>query len=325
MILLTFDEFIVKYNGQTIDFDGHFGPQCVDLIRQYIHEVLGTQQPYSVVGAYQLLDELPVGYEIHLSGEIKKGDILVWQKGYGENGHTSIALDSNAQQVQVFEQNNPIGSKCHTAWHNYGYIRGWFRPVTTLQKTFMSATVADNAHWPTLQAQLDTLKAWFLHYSNNRFEPVFDTKQTNFGTVPFSIMDGSSAPDVNWYRINVTPLTKGQATFLLLPMNQWQENPNSPNWIGGKMTWGDPGKPVRIQCTGNENEIIPSNTPGGYDAAPVFVHRAFHEICHALFFLTGQPDRVHEFLLNVPDDRRAALLDLVDWRALQSALVKIKG
>lgn len=321
---MTLQDFITKYNGQYKDFDGEYGDQCMDLYRFYVQEVWELPQTPSVQGASQVFDSLPPGYDKFTQGHIMPGDVMTWTEKYAPNGHIGIVVSSGPTTMQVFEQNNPIGSACGTHTHNYGNIKGWFRPTSPqVAKTFMSITLADNAHWPSLQVQLDTLKAWFLHYSNNRFEPVFDTKQTNFTSVPFSSLGGILAPDVNWYRSNVTPLTKGQASFLLLPYSQWQES--STGYFWGVMSWGDPNKPVRIQCTGAENEIIPSNTQGGYNTAPVFVHRAFHEICHALFFLTGQPDRVHEFLLQSPTDRRAELLDLVDWRALQSALVKIKG
>ncbi len=38
---MTFQEFLEKYNGRSVDFDGWFGFQCMDLMHQYIHDVLG--------------------------------------------------------------------------------------------------------------------------------------------------------------------------------------------------------------------------------------------------------------------------------------------
>lgn len=311
---MNLDQFVAKYDGKKIDFDGHFGAQCVDLIRQYINEVLGTQQPYGVVGAYQLLDNLPVGYEVHLSGEIKPGDILVWNKGYGENGHTAIVLESNPQQVRVFEQNNPIGTKCHSAWHNYGLVRGWFRPKAQMSKTFMTVSVVANKNnWTTLPAQVKALSDYFILHSGNRLETVGNIVQSNFSNiplVPFLGGDGGKSIDPNWYRSNVTPLCTGQISlFTLNP----EDYPNGSTW--GFMTYGDPGRPVRCEISPKEN--IPNT-----DGTPVFVIQAFHEICHAIFFLTGQPDRVHELIYPLPGNPKA-ILDLVDYRALQNALVKI--
>ena len=38
---MTFDEFIAKWNGKGIDLDYAYGDQCMDLMHQYIVEVLG--------------------------------------------------------------------------------------------------------------------------------------------------------------------------------------------------------------------------------------------------------------------------------------------
>ena len=35
------EEFINKYNGKKVDFDGVYGAQCVDLVRVYINEFFG--------------------------------------------------------------------------------------------------------------------------------------------------------------------------------------------------------------------------------------------------------------------------------------------
>mgnify|MGYP006908837205 CR=1 FL=1 len=40
---MTFDEFILKYNGKEIDYDGGCGVQCVDLAKLYIDKVIGVK------------------------------------------------------------------------------------------------------------------------------------------------------------------------------------------------------------------------------------------------------------------------------------------
>jgi CHAP domain len=315
---MTLQEFVNKYNGKSIDFDGAYGPQCVDLIRQYIKEVWGTQQPPSVQGAYQLLENAS-GYQVFLHGQINRGDVIVWNKGYGENGHTAVVLQSNSQQVQVFEQNNPVGSKCHTAWHNYGSIRGWFRPVSQLQKTFMAITVVANNNWPTLQTQLDKVKQMFIDTSGNRFEPVFNIVSTNFQNIPYAQFEGRNCVDINWYRNNITPLARGQATIFLI-------GDGSPHEADGGNLYGDPGRPVRIELHALESEMAGTITN--------FEELTFHEICHALLFLTGQKDLytddqgkshfvVHDFLYQNPPQYQS-LAEYIDQKSLQSALIKIK-
>ena len=38
---MTLDEHIAKWQGKPIDFDGAYGFQCMDLMHQYVYEVLG--------------------------------------------------------------------------------------------------------------------------------------------------------------------------------------------------------------------------------------------------------------------------------------------
>ena len=42
---MTFDNFITKYNGKYLDWDGNWGAQCMDLLRAYLKEVLNLP-PY---------------------------------------------------------------------------------------------------------------------------------------------------------------------------------------------------------------------------------------------------------------------------------------
>jgi hypothetical protein len=45
-------EFVENYTGKPVDFDGRYGAQCVDLVRQYFKEVWNLpEQPEGVDGA----------------------------------------------------------------------------------------------------------------------------------------------------------------------------------------------------------------------------------------------------------------------------------
>lgn len=182
----------------------------------------------------------------------------------------------------------------------------------SLNKTFMKVTIIANKIAWNYKAQLPKITEWFKTYSNNRLEVVFDTKETNFDTVPLAPFADKQSVDVNWYRENITPLATGEATVLLLNPNQYQIG-----GIWGFMTYGDPNKPVRMEvaCTDEPN----------FPEAHLLVHRVFHEICHALYFLTGQPDRVHELLLvENPAPNRTVLLNEIDYTKLQAKLITIK-
>ena len=134
---MSFDEFIAKYKGKGIDFDGHYGFQCVDLIRQYIKEVLNQPQPRGVVGAKdfwtnyesdpnlnQYFDKIPNTP----SGVPSRGDIIIWGSSYGTHGHIAIDNWANVNQVQALTQNDPIGSLTILKNYSYNHILGWFSP-----------------------------------------------------------------------------------------------------------------------------------------------------------------------------------------------------
>lgn len=130
---MTFDAFIAKYDGKGIDWDGQFGNQCVDLYRQYAKEVLGFPQSPPVPGAkdvwntyladkYERIDNTP-------SGVPQKGDIVIWGAKYGPFGHIAVFLEGDASKFKSFDQNDPVGTKCHIQEHkSYTGVLGWLRP-----------------------------------------------------------------------------------------------------------------------------------------------------------------------------------------------------
>ena len=133
---MTLDQFINKYKGIGVDFDGHYGDQCVDLIRQYIKEVLVQPQPRGVTGAKDFWANYETDQNLNKyftkipntpDGVPQKGDIIIWG-AYGNYGHIAIINWANASQFQALSQNDPIGSK--TVLKNYSYksILGWFHP-----------------------------------------------------------------------------------------------------------------------------------------------------------------------------------------------------
>lgn len=112
---MTLKEFVQKYNGKKVDFDGAFGAQCVDLFRQYCAEVLNIEHTGSVEGAKDLF----LRYDI-LSKEqkyfmrcketshpkYKAGDVLVWNSTPSNPyGHVAILLSEMSGDLLVFEQN----------------------------------------------------------------------------------------------------------------------------------------------------------------------------------------------------------------------------
>ena len=111
------DDFVKKYEGKKVDFDGVFGAQCVDLARQYWKEVLGIPKhtgPCSTTGGakdlYLDYDKMPIEkkyfHKIPKSKGIATGDTLIWDSTEtNKYGHVAIYLGTLNNSVIVFEQN----------------------------------------------------------------------------------------------------------------------------------------------------------------------------------------------------------------------------
>lgn len=141
---MTLYEFIAKYNGKYIDFDGMFGDQCFDLYRQYCGEYLEVPQspPTGSLGAKEIWNNYLKDFFVAIPNSPlavpQPGDIMIFGKPYGKYvdkttgevkyyGHVGIVWDANVMSYHLFEQNNPTDSPCHLAQHSYIGVLGWLR------------------------------------------------------------------------------------------------------------------------------------------------------------------------------------------------------
>ena len=113
---MTLEEFVKKYNGKCIDYDGVYGAQCVDLFRQYCKEVLNISEHTGACsisgGAKDLFigySDMPIEQKYFKKSTAKNytsGDVLVWNETKtNKNGHVAILLSKIGNSVIVFEQN----------------------------------------------------------------------------------------------------------------------------------------------------------------------------------------------------------------------------
>lgn len=132
-----FDDFIKRWNGKGVDTDNAFGQQCMDLMHQFCLEVLSLPD-VRILAA-------PAAKDVYLNfnnilgkehfekiantptGVPKKGDIVLWGTGLGPFGHVGIFIDGDVNKFNSFDQNFPVGSKCHVQPHNYIGVLGWLR------------------------------------------------------------------------------------------------------------------------------------------------------------------------------------------------------
>jgi len=137
---MTLDQFVKKYEGKGVDWDGHYGIQCVDLFRQYVNDVLGTPQPKGVIGAKDFWYNY--SKDINLSNHFTKhvntlnavpqeGDVIIWNSwSTNRYGHIAIYLSGNVWNLTTFDQNWGYPRTCKKVKHNYlrPKILGWLRP-----------------------------------------------------------------------------------------------------------------------------------------------------------------------------------------------------
>ncbi len=155
--MISFPDFITKWTGRGIDYDGVFGDQCVDLMNQYCLEVLGITNPIQTLPggtAYQIyqnaistsqFDKIP-------NGPTKvptTGDIIFWDTRLGPAGHVGIFISGDVYNIVSFDQNFPTGSLCHKQYHSYYGCAGWLHPKPQVspedQKVAQIKTIVDSS------------------------------------------------------------------------------------------------------------------------------------------------------------------------------------
>jgi len=113
--------------GKSLDQDGVYGAQCVDLIRYY-YQFLGVS-PVSGNGCDYAKNSLPSGWQRikTYNGFVPQpGDIAVWTYASSAYGHVAIITSADSSKMNVVEQN---GSTHITRSHFYSYSYGTFYGV----------------------------------------------------------------------------------------------------------------------------------------------------------------------------------------------------
>ena len=111
---MKYEQFLTKYCGKKVDFDGAYGAQCVDLFRQYCRDVLDVPHTGAVDGAkdlYEKYADLPVEkkYFTRLTKKAvpEYGYVAVWgATPTNKYGHVALVICRlSATSLLVFEQN----------------------------------------------------------------------------------------------------------------------------------------------------------------------------------------------------------------------------
>ena len=135
---MTFEKWVSQNLGKSIDYDGVYGVQCVDLVKHYIKNVLGVK-PESIGNAIEYYNKrktseyLTKNFKwIDNTAEFipKKGDLCVFTSRSG-NGHISVATgEGTTSYFYSYDQNFPRAKHepMTLVKHSYTSFLGVLRP-----------------------------------------------------------------------------------------------------------------------------------------------------------------------------------------------------
>lgn len=161
---ISLDEFVRKYLGKKLDWDGYYGGQCTDLYRFYVKEVLGYPQSPGVGGAAEIWDSASPEYYDFIkntpTGVPQPGDIVIWNRRAGGGfGHVAIFLRGDINRFTSLDQNWPTLDKVTETEHNYTNVIGWLRPKKGSDMQIDEATfnklVANSTKWDGVHKYLE--------------------------------------------------------------------------------------------------------------------------------------------------------------------------
>jgi hypothetical protein len=139
---MTYNDFIWKWNNRYCDYDGHFGNQCVDLMRQYCKDVFNVDGYVAISPRgnakdifYNFKDNKYFKKVLNTKNNIpKKGDIIFFKTSllpkwlYGIAGHVAIVDQADLYSMVLFNQNYPTGRYCEFRKFTYKDCIGWLTP-----------------------------------------------------------------------------------------------------------------------------------------------------------------------------------------------------
>lgn len=126
------DAFVASYNGKSVDYDGMYGYQCVDLFNFFNRDVVGggfigvsyAYQLWSASASYNSYNHIAA------SQPAAKGDVAVYSSalsGSGGAGHVAIVLGDAGGSISVLHQNWG-GAYAHTQTISKNNLLGYLRP-----------------------------------------------------------------------------------------------------------------------------------------------------------------------------------------------------
>jgi len=123
--------FAYKYVGSTVTARGGLGGECVDLVNQYLVDVL--QKPEVHANAADWPKRFRPGLKWVLNNPTNfpmPGAVVVWGQnaiaGTGPNGHIAVVVRAGPMALITLDQNWPEGAQTMLRVHGYQGVLGWF-------------------------------------------------------------------------------------------------------------------------------------------------------------------------------------------------------
>ena len=122
---MTLEEFVKKYEGEKVEFDGKYDFQCVDLVQFYNRDVVGGPT-FSGNAKDYARNQHPGTYKLHTNSPFyipPRGSIAIWNKRAGGGfGHNAIVLSASLMRFTSLDQNWPIGAPVTQIRHSYRHV-----------------------------------------------------------------------------------------------------------------------------------------------------------------------------------------------------------
>lgn len=120
--------------GKSVDLDGAYGPQCMDVARSFLREVHpGVDLSGNAADVAQA--RLP-GWTWIYNGPVNypsAGALVVWKRNVtplhiGEYGHIAVVLAACRNVLLTMDQNWGGKDYCTLVLHDYWGVSGWHNP-----------------------------------------------------------------------------------------------------------------------------------------------------------------------------------------------------
>lgn len=136
------NQFVNTHNNRYLEVDGAYKYQCVDVAKGWQDKLGLKRTTGNAINWLKNCDKSQ--WDVHKAPELPTaGSLVVFGTSYGKVGHIALCVNVEGNRFNAFEQNNPIGSKCHMVNHSMDGVIGWMAPKGAMEDNRMEQQVRD--------------------------------------------------------------------------------------------------------------------------------------------------------------------------------------